>query len=748
VRGWSGRFRSASRGQAVLASLALAACTSGPTEIIEQPLEVLIAGGDSQFGTSGQTLLAPLHVVVQNAITGLPAKERDVRWTVEAGSASIVSALATLTDSTGSARATVRLGSTTGEVTVRASVPGQNNATAVFRLYLVDRPELDALEISSAVPGASLNLSGRNFSPNAEQNVVLFSGMRARVTSATATALSVTVPECLPERSVSVTVQLGVVASTSRPLDILPGGSVQALPVGGVFDADDADGYPCVTLPGDGTAEYLVIAQAASTVGSATHPVTLFGLSRGMGAPTRVAHRMPSFGGDTHRGPTLAMDTTSWRQLPFNQAAHGTEDVQFLWDARLRWTERMLTLEPPNPTSRTTSRTGPRPAAAAPAAVPAVGERRSFSVYRGPGDFARVTAEALHVGAHAALFVDVDAPAGGFTPGDLQLFSQRFDDVMHPVVTQAFGSESDLDRNERVIILFTPVVNALTPRGSAGFVGGFFFGVDLLADQPGSNAGEIFYSLVPDPAGAFGDPRTTDRLLAVVPAVLAHEFQHMVNFNERVLRLDAASNETVWLSEALAQYAEELVARRYEAEGDGDGVALFRGGVRTRARRYLARPDTVSLIVSAGQGTLAERGGGFLFLTYLAGRYGPTLASRLTRTTLTGIENVETQTGASWPGLLRDWWAASWLDGMGVADGPLDYPDTELRPLLGTPFPLVPEALGQADFIRSLALRSSAAAYYIVKPSTGGSSTLRIGGEEGGASAAHSLVQLRVVRLR
>ncbi|NIR38511.1 MAG: hypothetical protein GWO00_01660, partial [Gemmatimonadetes bacterium] len=102
-----------------------------------------------------------------------------------------------------------------------------------------------------------------------------------------------------------------------------------------------------------------------------------------------------------------------------------------------------------------------------------------------------------------------------------------------------------------VIILFSPAVNALTPRGSSGFVGGFFFGVDLLPDTEGSNAGEIFYTLVPDPDGIYSDPRPKDDILELVPAILAHEFQHMVHFNQRVLLLGAEANEAVWLSEGL-----------------------------------------------------------------------------------------------------------------------------------------------------------------------------------------------------
>ncbi len=38
-----------------------------------------------------------------------------------------------------------------------------------------------------------------------------------------------------------------------------------------------------------------------------------------------------------------------------------------------------------------------------------------------------------------------------------------FDQELYAVATRAFGVESDVDRNGRVTILMTPIVNALTP---------------------------------------------------------------------------------------------------------------------------------------------------------------------------------------------------------------------------------------------------------------------------------------------
>ena len=79
-----------------------------------------------------------------------------------------------------------------------------------------------------------------------------------------------------------------------------------------------------------------------------------------------------------------------------------------------------------------------------------------------------------------------------------------FDDFLYPIDTTAFGRESDIDANGVVIVLLTHRVNALSPDCNAqgSVILGYFFGADLLprsSNNPGSNEGEIFYGLVPDP---------------------------------------------------------------------------------------------------------------------------------------------------------------------------------------------------------------------------------------------------------
>jgi hypothetical protein len=713
---------------AIVVLLLAGSCSSGPTAVGTPQIEVVVASGDGQYATVGQRFGAPLRVIVRNTSTQKPRSGISVVWTVEAGDAAIVGLSTAVSDSTGSTETRVSLGAQTGEVSVRATIQNGTGASADFLLYSVGRPSLDAVAPTSSAPGETVTLTGLNFSSDADQNVVLFSGIRGRVLTASSTQLTVEVPPCLPARGVSVRVQLGTVASDSAALTVEAGGTVHSLAVGETLNATDAAGLTCYALPGSGAEQYLAVVYSASTVGTALHPFQLTGLGSSVPLASPSATEA-----------SVARSTSVERRYRGGE----TSDPQSVWDTRLRTLEAGLTPRGRPAGSRATTQ-----AVGGPDRIPMVGERKSFQVFTASGDFQEVTAVAEYVGSQAVLFVDEAAPSGGYTQADLRLFSDRFDEVIFPTVTDNFGAVSDLDGNGRVVILFTPAVNALTDRGADGFVGGFFFGLDLLPEKDNSNAAEIFYTLVPDPTGVFSDARPKKRLLEVMPAILVHEFQHMVHFNERVLMRGAQANEALWLSEGLAQYAEELVARQYATRGDSASQELFLVGTRDRSRRYLAGTDSVSVIVSSGQGSLAERGAGFLHVLYAADRFGGDLIGRLTRTEDTGVANLESKTGTLWADLLSDWWSAVFLDGLGAETPPMLFPGVDLRYFLGDPFPLNPSDPGSGDFIDAGFLRSSSAKYYIVTPSSGGYMILRLGGDSGSASLVQAALRMRIVRIQ
>src|SRR5690606_26031962 len=98
---------------------------------------------------------------------------------------------------------------------------------------------------------------------------------------------------------------------------------------------------------------------------------------------------------------------------------------------------------------------------------PVVGSRRSFNTLDADNRTVKITAEVRAVTARAILYQDL-AAADVFTTLDYQRFGQIFDDPIYSTNTAVFGQASDVDGNDRVIIVFTPRVNALATRG-AGF---------------------------------------------------------------------------------------------------------------------------------------------------------------------------------------------------------------------------------------------------------------------------------------
>jgi hypothetical protein len=401
------------------------------------------------------------------------------------------------------------------------------------------------------------------------------------------------VPACLPTRSVDVSVQLGGETSTSLPLSVTAAAGVLNLALGADTTLSAQDVPPCLRVDSGGPQEFLAVVQSAGTIGAARFDYTFTGL-RPVG-PKRARRGLvadPVTG--RVAGPRSARgrrgDTTTFGTGVFDTA-------QAEWDLFLREREDIL---------RAAASPGRRTNRRAPRTVPVVGDLSDFDVLRADGDFDRVTARVRMISERAILYEDTIA-AFGRSQSDVKLVTGLFDDPIYPVDTRAFGSPSDLDGNGRAIILFTPSVNRLSPPGSSDFIGGFFFGLDLMPELEHSNGGEVFYVLVPDPTGAFGNVRDAEMVRSTVPPVLAHEFQHMIHHNERIIQRGTANREALWRSEGLAHIAEDLVGeelrRRERVAEAGD----YQSGNRRRASLFLTEPSEVSLIIGAGQGRAAWR---------------------------------------------------------------------------------------------------------------------------------------------
>lgn len=686
-------------------------------------VEIRVISGSAQFAEPRSVLEAPFEVQLRSVSNEQPKKDVQVQWSVTQGDGASLSRRTTTTDDAGIARTTLTLGAAVGLYRVEASVPGARDSPVEFWARAVGTPALTSVSESPVAPGDTVRLGGRNFIPEVDQMVVTFGGVRGPAVEGTETTLRARVPTCLPPGPVEVVVSLGDLRSEARSLQVEGDGPLLELAPGEFRTFDDPEAFSCARLPSSSSARYLADVHSTSTLGAATFDY---------GLVLRV-------------GEEALLSATSAVAPAPPAGAEGPSP-----QARLKLRIRRLERE-----ALAGALPGPRSARAPePGRAPSPGDTRSFSVLNGEGEFQEVTAEVHHVGEKAVIYVDTIAPDGGFDSTDLAVIGGEFDDPIHPVVTDVFGEESDLDGNGRVVILFTPVVNEHTERGSEGFVGGFFFGVDLLEGREGSNGGEVFYALVPDPEGEFGDPRSRQRVLSTVPAILAHEFQHMVHFNQRVVVLGGETTDALWLSEALATTAEDLVARAYAARGREERSFAFLEGNYVRALRFLNVPRDVSLVVSAGQGSLEERGAGWLFLRYLEGRTGGTeLLGDLTQTTATGVANVESRTGISWPDLVSEWSAALYLDGVDGLDVPpfLTFVGFDLEEELrrvDDGFSLDPPVLGSEDRLRVRSIRPSATDLLLLEPTGPFGAAFNLAGPGGSPPAPGAGLRLLLVRIR
>jgi hypothetical protein len=307
-----------------------------------------------------------------------------------------------------------------------------------------------------------------------------------------------------------------------------------------------------------------------------------------------------------------------------------------------------------------------------------VGTTRSFKVLSAiPANnqqeptFATVTATLRFAGQNILIYVDNQSPSGpnGMSDSVLTKLGNWFDGDLYTIGVTTFGSESDIDANDRVIVLMTPVVNGLTsPTNCQVVISGFFFGLDFTQDA-NSNRGEVFYSLVPDPQGQFSCPRTAATVEGSTPPTFIHEFQHMISFNQHVL-VRNAPDEDAWLNEGLSHIAEEVAARFYDNKYPNlppgrlfsDTANIFINNDLGNSYQFLESTPTTSLTLFESTGTLEERGAAWLFLRWLADQKDSTVFARLVQTNLTSIANVENVAAEPFPQLFGDWALALWTD--------------------------------------------------------------------------------------
>jgi hypothetical protein len=531
------------------------------------------------------------------------------------------------------------------------------------------------------------------------------------------------------------------------------------LSAGDAIIVDPASG-PCVAVPavpaaGSGGAEYLYL--AVSAAGQQT--------SSGISAPYAIS------------GSPLLAGTPSQTALPsplFSAFQPGLTAEQF--HMMLRQRERAMAADPGLAVLRANVARMPSFAAA-----PQVGDQKSFFVCATltcAPPFATVTATAQEVSGKVAIFVDNTATATqSYSAADLANIGQLFDNFLYPIDTTNFGRESDIDGNGFVEVLMTPQINRLSGNCNTtrSVILGYFFSLDLEPSQTGSNAAEIFYSIVPDPTNT-SCTITTEFAKDNLGPTFIHEFQHMISYNRHVLVAGGQAEDT-WLNEGLSHYAEELGGRLIpDAQNP-----LLHAGENTRgqflfsdydnAYNYLSDPEAVALVESdQSTGSLTERGANWLMVKWLGSQFGTTTPDsahflvsstdftlKLENTTLFGAANVAQQSGVAFADLVTDWQAANYLDdlpGFTPTNPRLQYVGFNLRAALAQlnrapSFPLVPDSTLTGSFSHAGTLHQGSAHHVRIIQSAGAAAVqFKLSGLAGSAISPMLVPRVGLVRIR
>lgn len=286
-----------------------------------------------------------------------------------------------------------------------------------------------------------------------------------------------------------------------------------------------------------------------------------------------------------------------------------------------------------------------------------------------PGNYDHITADLRYTGTQCLVYADVDTllnPANNFDQIHFQQLGQAFDNSIEATNVSYFGAYSDVDANGKVIILITPVVNRLTPGGSAGFIAGFFLSLDLYAAGQvpigTTNHAEIFYLLAADPGATWGNPFPIDFTAEENIGTTAHEHEHMISFSHRIFSEGGTTQET-WLEEGMAHMAEDLNA--------------MHAANTKRADIYLKDPAAISL--EHATAPLEQRGGIYLFLRLMADRYGTDILKDIVQSRCTGRACIQNVTGENFYDLVAEFFAALYLSGKGItADPRFNYTSIDL----------------------------------------------------------------------
>jgi hypothetical protein len=306
-----------------------------------------------------------------------------------------------------------------------------------------------------------------------------------------------------------------------------------------------------------------------------------------------------------------------------------------------------------------------------------------------------VRAVVKYIGTDNIWLEDVANPTVAFTTAEYQAMEVFYSANTKPILSAYVGPFTDVDVNQRNLILITKEVNK--KPGLLGFVwGGDLFPRTQITT---SNQAEIFYGIAPDPSGIYGRVYTKTDASNNYRWLTAHELTHVIQFGQRIF--GPAGNKKTWETEGGATLSEQLVGFKVNgyASGQNLGLTAYRGGeewfgnwvfdlafyfgLRTSTTRTTGAPEQCTWIGGPSEGNSGPCGNEdrmvygvpATLLRFVLDEYGPTyvggeqaLMRQIAASGETGYSSLTKPTSNSAESLLVRFWLWIWADATGFAN--------------------------------------------------------------------------------
>lgn len=248
------------------------------------------------------------------------------------------------------------------------------------------------------------------------------------------------------------------------------------------------------------------------------------------------------------------------------------------------------------------------------------------------------------LGKYIVAAMEVDNPAtaaagDGIYARDRSLFGSE---LGGPATAAGGNGSGGVDGDPLVIILVTPHLGTLAPS-----LYGLVDPTDEDATDPTSNQAEmVWVSDLVNGLNIWNDSGDGIRYTGL--ATIAHEFQHLIDFNQKFFQ-GGGNIETTSINEGKSLVAEEM-----------NGFSLNNGNAFIQAVVQGFENNSTT----GDQGFLENRIGTlpYLLLMYVNDRFGTATLTSIATGSGVGIPNIESKTGTPFGSLFQDWALVNFYD--------------------------------------------------------------------------------------